>query len=572
MVSGDADEQLAAWQCEDSSRMEHDPTSQPLAESSRLSDDLEEDVGDDLNGNEPASPGAESSDSLNDFSHGSVSSVEDVQETSLTHPADGPIEDNTDDPDASDTPVTYTVVEGATRKGRDMLVSSTGYSYTVKPVKQGNGQATHWRCTKRNGSVDCRAIVTQKGEQYQAGFHSHCHPPELSATLQAQVTVQLRTKAREQVFEPASELVDEILLQAGHHPGLPSQAALLRRVNRAKAKMRPKEPKDLEDLMNFQLDEHYIPEDFLRADIPVGVKRRRRHILLATQQQLDLLGQSNSWYMDGTFKVARPPFVQLLSVHAFLKHDGNIKMVPLAFGLMSGKAKGDYRAILSELLDALPDDIQVQECVVDYEDTLWRVVPQLLPTVRMRGCSFHWKKVVWWHAQQCGLQKPYMEDERIHRWLRRLLALPYLPAACIPPAFEELRAKARGSRQLTELADYVDNTWLSGSLWTPRRWSVYGLSVRTTNDVEGWHNRLNLKAKKPNLPMYLLISLLHRESQLVAVYTRQVPEGNVRRYQRATYRRIQGRLFTEWEKFAAGETTAKMLLEVCSKIFGPPGH
>ncbi|CAH1255651.1 Hypp1584 [Branchiostoma lanceolatum] len=72
--------------------------------------------------------------------------------------------------------------------------------------------------------------------------------------------------------------------------------------------------------------------------------------------------------------------------------------------------------------------------------------------------------------------------------------------------------------------------------------------------------------------MYLLISLLHRESQLVAVYTRQVPEGNVRRYQRATYRRIQGRLFAEWEKFAAGETTAKMLLEVCSKIFGPPGH
>ncbi|CAH1239157.1 Hypp5732 [Branchiostoma lanceolatum] len=172
--------------------------------------------------------------------------------TSLTHPAAGTIEDNADDSDVSDTPVNYTLG----RRKRGMLVSSTGYSYTVKPVKQGNGQTTHWRCTKRNGSVDCRAIVTQKGEQYQ---------PELAASLQA---------------------------RAGHHPGLPSQVALLRQDNRARAKMRPEEPKDLEDLMNFQLDEHYLPEDFLRADFPVGVnRRRRRHLLLATQQQLDFLCQ-----------------------------------------------------------------------------------------------------------------------------------------------------------------------------------------------------------------------------------------------------------------------------------------
>ncbi|XP_078676410.1 uncharacterized protein LOC144913542 [Branchiostoma floridae x Branchiostoma belcheri] len=39
-------------------------------------------------------------------------------------------------------------------------------------------------------------------------------------------------------------------------------------------------------------------------------------------------------------------------------------------------------------------------------------------------------------------------------------------------------------------------------------------SVRTNNDVEGWHTRLNLKAKKAALPLYLLIDLLHREGRL----------------------------------------------------------
>ncbi|CAH1233372.1 Hypp705 [Branchiostoma lanceolatum] len=166
--------------------MDQDPTSQPLAESSRLSDDLEADVDDSHDLNEPASPGVESSAILNDFSYGTVSSVEDVQKTSLSHPADGTIEDNADESDAPDTPVIFTVIEGATKKGRGMLVSSHGYSHTVK---QGNGQTTHLRCTKRNGSVDCRAIVTQKGELYQPGFHSHCHPPELAASLQARVSV-----------------------------------------------------------------------------------------------------------------------------------------------------------------------------------------------------------------------------------------------------------------------------------------------------------------------------------------------------------------------------------------------
>ena len=56
-------------------------------------------------------------------------------------------------------------------------------------------------------------------------------------------------------------MVDDALLQAGNHPGLPSQAALLRHVNRAKAKVSPEEPW-AQDLMTFKLDEQYIPDDF----------------------------------------------------------------------------------------------------------------------------------------------------------------------------------------------------------------------------------------------------------------------------------------------------------------------
>ena len=55
-----------------------------------------------------------------------------------------------------------------------------------------------------------------------------------------------------------------------------------------------------------------IPEDFLVADVAEG----SRLLILATPDQLKLLARAEHWYVDGTFKVVREPFVQLFSLHA----------------------------------------------------------------------------------------------------------------------------------------------------------------------------------------------------------------------------------------------------------------
>ena len=63
--------------------------------------------------------------------------------------------------------------------------------------------------------------------------------------------------------------------------------------------------------------------------------------------------------------------------------------------------------------------------------------------------------------------------------------------------------------------DYINNTWINGSTWKSASWTVYRQSVRTNNDVEGWHHQINRKAQKPNLQMYILIVLLHKEARLL---------------------------------------------------------
>ena len=56
----------------------------------------------------------------------------------------------------------------------------------------------------------------------------------------------------------------------------------------------------LKQFFPSQVSMSAIPENFLRKDVSVNNKR---HLLFATDQQLQLLKMSKHWYLDGTFKV-----------------------------------------------------------------------------------------------------------------------------------------------------------------------------------------------------------------------------------------------------------------------------
>ena len=60
---------------------------------------------------------------------------------------------------------------------------------------------------------------------------------------------------------------------------------------------------------------------------------------------------------------------------------------------------------------------------------------------------------------------------------------------------------------LQQLMQYVGRNWITSSTWPPSSWSVFMKSIRTNNDIEGWHLGLNRRASgKSQLPLYLLIS------------------------------------------------------------------
>ena len=114
------------------------------------------------------------------------------------------------------------------------------------------------------------------------------------------------------------------------------------------------------------------------------------------------------------------------------------------------------------------------------------------------------------------------------------------------------------------------DTWVSSRLWPPKAWSAYRCSVRTNNDVEGWHNRLNRKTRRGHLDIYQLASLLFSEAQFVDVQARLVSEARLcRRYQKNTYTRVQGRLASYWTQYESGQLSTSALLRKCCRVYGP---
>ncbi|KAH3715730.1 hypothetical protein DPMN_058442, partial [Dreissena polymorpha] len=101
------------------------------------------------------------------------------------------------------------------------------------------------------------------------------------------------------------------------------------------------------------------------------------------------------------------------------------------------------------------------------------------------------------------------------------------------------------------------------------------MGVRTYNDVEGWHKRLNRRANKGNLSFYLLITLLFEEATEVPKQCKLIKEKQFKRYQSKQIRAIQGRLWAAWERYRMKEICTSELLnqrcrfmDLCERLSG----
>ena len=98
----------------------------------------------------------------------------------------------------------------------------------------------------------------------------------------------------------------------------------------------------------FEVNDHHIPEEFLKGDI---LKHGKRHLIFATEEQLQLLRKAKSWYIDKMLHCCPEKFEQLFTISTFVSsEDKDAKNVPLVFVLMSSSKRKDYRKVMERIL------------------------------------------------------------------------------------------------------------------------------------------------------------------------------------------------------------------------------
>ena len=131
----------------------------------------------------------------------------------------------------------------------------------------------------------------------------------------------------------------------------------------------------------------------------------------------------------------------------------------------------------------LPDEIKLQYIVADFEAALWRAVEQVFQDAQVQGCVFHWTQAVWQKVQDLGLTTAYKGDDAVHKYIRQLMALPFLPHEHIKPMFHSLKDLAT-SVPLQNLIQCIQETWIDSAQWSPNKCSIFLRSVRMNNGID----------------------------------------------------------------------------------------
>ncbi|XP_043462872.1 uncharacterized protein LOC122498936 [Leptopilina heterotoma] len=183
---------------------------------------------------------------------------------------------------------------------------------------------------------------------------------------------------------------------------LPERENLKKTMRRERRRKLPPNPKSLEDLN--ELPESYKKtfsnERFLmydsRDDIAFG---EGRVLVFSTRNNLERLADSDTWYVDGTFKVSPSLFTQLFTVMGkVLKPNvrGNEPTViafPFVYALLSSKETDQYEAVFRSIASMAATygihHCRPQRIVSDFEVAIINACCSVYPNIPLSCCFFH---------------------------------------------------------------------------------------------------------------------------------------------------------------------------------------
>jgi hypothetical protein len=282
------------------------------------------------------------------------------------------------------------------------------------------------------------------------------------------------------------------------------------------------------------------------------------YLIFCTPNGLIQLSSSNTWSMDGTFDCVPTLYTggQLFTIHVFQSE----KLLPVVYCLTATKSSNFYVNlfnVLNRKAGRLGLHLNPNGIMSDFESGLIPAISQSFPQCRHHGCYFHFCQAIYRQVQSLGLVQAYESRPDIRLHIRKLMAIAFLPLHLVRVTFAALEYQS--DAMLLPLFHYFRTQWLTAA--TPSMWNVYGEDLRTNNDCEGWHLRINnaVGSHHPNIWKFLCCIL--EEQAATEVLRQQIISGRIARRKRSTYINVQRRLATLKQRFDSGVLNVDDYLE-----------
>jgi len=190
---------------------------------------------------------------------------------------------------------------------------------------------------------------------------------------------------------------------------------------------------------------------------------------------------------------------------------------------------------------------------MDFETAAQNAARTVFPGIMVKGCFFHYTQAIWRKTQQTGMQSSYQTIDDIHKLVRRAAVLPLIPLDKIEDVwFGALNAleDVNLPHDTTAFTDYVITQWIDGDRNVWNHFDTEG--PRTTNHVEGWHNKLKKVCHShPNI--FTIIKTFKDIQAANEVKRVQMETGGTRRRKAKKYRTIDSRLHQLKKRLVSGQ-------------------
>lgn len=277
----------------------------------------------------------------------------------------------------------------------------------------------------------------------------------------------------------------------------------------------PPHPKDL----FFEIDPRFLLNNILKAEVVVGEnENRQRHLFFASDEQVQVLQDVESWCLNVTTMHIIAPFKQVLIIAAFRRIETRfpLEAFPIMYILMSRATFHDYELVFQKVRELLNDNCKVIEVYSNFQSDIVEAVKVNFPIVTMRVLGFYWFDDIVKALKMCDLGYLFRSNEKVERLCWSLLSLNLLPVHKISKMFYILKRKALKleagvySDNLKKFLSYVEATWINSSVRPLELWCKYRDLVTTQRTLSplwiGWLDR-NTDARKRNF--YEWLAFIH---------------------------------------------------------------